>query len=764
MHISVALAATASKNVDIVVTHQGDGGPAGSQHFAMLRLFQPKAYAHTNAGWNNPSVLAGPGSARTVVGTLGVLWKPMDGPFTGMWSLVNSEDSSLFTVDPTTGILSVGSRDLPVTASNNCSRYATVPCYRIVVTATQPGIDNSPFTDEMDVFIVDPATKPATITLDKSMARSGDTVTAKIANAPNGNGKDCVGLQLTMGGDHSYASAISSVNNYPSLVGHDGTFSFTVPPMASDWWLGLQVAVWRDCSNTVYASSSRIFVPPMAPPVLGASVSFPDPFTPDHTVTVCPSGCAYAKPSAAYAAARDAGWDNVLVKIKGTVYNDCVDMRSGFSGDAVGHIWFKGVGGDFAHLECVRGTNFHVVNGGGPKAGAQPMVVLENIEISDNGSKGILGAAAFTPYNNYLVGLRNAYIHDAFYQPIFMNAALCCDNVDQTIGPKHAYSFKAENSRVARSGGVGSTGHNMYIQNNDRFEFLYSITEASSGGHGLKSRAWLTNVNCSKFLHAYNPVTPSTGSFGGNTPNIDFSEGRQVTLSNSVIGEDGGTDFAKYAEDQEDSNYYHDMTKSDFSYTATGNLWIGDSGSPSVIMGPDNWHPQWDPWIPQVPPTGSTNETFVHAWGGTYQPGESPYYYRYRGDPNYLPLRQNNHAYALGELFVVQPNPPGIVFHVTQAGTSAASQPPEYATATDNGQGGQVTQPPAGTIIHDDTMIAQAEPANPYMPVSNISTFLDRASAGLPPLAGYVGYGDDPVRFPLPAACGKRPAGNVVVP
>jgi hypothetical protein len=223
----------------------------------------------------------------------------------------------------------------------------------------------------------------------------------------------------------------------------------------------------------------------------------------------------------------------------------------------------------------------------------------------------------------------------------------------------------------------------------------------------------------------------------------------------------------KYGKDQEVVNFSDNLTKSDVSYQANGNVWINDGGGFPPEMGPDNWHPLWDPITQQVPPSVSNNETFVGF--------NDAYYFSYEGNPANLAVRQNNHAYTgsgyppsgsgQGDLFLAAHNPPGLVFHVIQSGTTAATEPAAYATATDPFSvplGGKTR--PLGTIINDGTAVVQAEPENPYFPMNGVQLPASRADAGLPPLAGYVGYGDDKARFPLPAACGSRPAGNVAIP
>jgi len=179
-------------------------------------------------------------------------------------------------------------------------------------------------------------------------------------------------------------------------------------------------------------------------------------------------------------------------------------------------------------------------------------------------------------------------------------------------------------------------------------------------------------------------------------------------------------------------------------------------------MGPDNWLPGWDPAYQQTPPSHSTNETFVgFGPNGKYEIGQTPYFFYIQGAAN-SPMRKNNTAYNTHDMIMTPDTPSGLIFTNIVPGTTAASQPAGYATATDTGI--PLRSPSMGTVINDGTAGFQAVRSNPYFPITRLSSPDSRAHAGLPALVGYVGYGDDSARFPLPAACGSRSAGNVAVP
>src|SRR5207248_2913990 len=141
-----------------------------------------------------------------------------------------------FSVDPASGDLKVGSSDLAVKPSNWCTSRQGAPCYVITATATQSGVYNSPFTDEIVIYVVDPASSPPSLSLSKTMAMPGDVVSVTVANDPNPSGTDCVALASTNGRDHDNASGtrgnwgFSEFGlSWTTVVGHGGSYNFTIP-------------------------------------------------------------------------------------------------------------------------------------------------------------------------------------------------------------------------------------------------------------------------------------------------------------------------------------------------------------------------------------------------------------------------------------------------------------------------------------------------------------------------------------------------------
>src|SRR5262249_49745872 len=154
------------------------------------------------------------------------------------------------------------------------------------------------------------------------------------------------------------------------------------------------------------------------------------------------------------------------------------------------------------------------------------------MEFSDSAGKGVISGAWFYPFNLATVWLRNVYVHDAGDQGIFLNASNAA-NPDHNAAAKDAYNVMIENSRIARSGGGNGPAPNMYIELPNVLSFSYSLSESASIGHELKSRAWETDVNCSKLLVSY---SPDAANIYGGASNIDFSEGWTTSLTNSVLG------------------------------------------------------------------------------------------------------------------------------------------------------------------------------------------------------------------------------------
>ena len=130
----------------------------------------------------------------------------------------------------------------------------------------------------------------------------------------------------------------------------------------------------------------------------GGSATFPAPFTPARTVTVCASGCDYTLPSQAISAAQD--YD--LIQIKAGDYVDCA-----FFPATAAHLWVQGVGGSMPHIhDQVCGSKAIFVT-----AGQQS--VIDNIEFSGmsiSASDGNNGAGIRD--EGVSLTVRNCFFHD----------------------------------------------------------------------------------------------------------------------------------------------------------------------------------------------------------------------------------------------------------------------------------------------------------------------------------------------------------------
>jgi hypothetical protein len=383
-------------------------------------------------------------------------------------------------------------------------------------------------TKNVDI-VVTPSTGVPTITVSPTIAHGGDTVTITVTNAPNTQGTDFVDLFLQYTPNPSfYGGRIEQPNfRYVGKNQHNATFSWTVPTAPSDSDLHY---VWLLLANDRFdelARTSWLTVPATikkTPPTATAP-SWPAPFTPAHTLSVCPSGCDYTLPHLAVDAAYNARWDNVLVNIRAGTYNDCTAQYG------PPHLWLRGVGGDFAHFDSqagdCAGKGIIVARGF-----AGHSLTVENIEVShvtDTLSPQEAAIYVEGEDNKSVLWVRNSYIHDG-------NQGI--------ISGKPGLTTIVENSHFARLGS-GLT-HNLYIDG-DNFTFRNNISEQTGGGHELKTRAKVSTVYCNRFFEAYDEV------FRG-AKDVNFAEGRQAYLHDNLIAKGShspGDYLVGWADDRE---------------------------------------------------------------------------------------------------------------------------------------------------------------------------------------------------------------------
>ena len=332
--------------------------------------------------------------------------------------------------------------------------------------------------------------------------------------------------------------------NYIPLTGGAaaGTFPLTVPNIASDrptqWEIGLD-------NNVSYVATSPIlttpatFTPTLAN-ALPASVAA-DPFTPAHTITVCPSGCNFAHPQDAIDSTINSGFDNVLITIQVAEYHFDRDNITGSSQNSLNisgynnamppHLWIKGIIGNSG----THGTVSPVISGYNYIGTGPTMSLVGPTEVTvDN--MGFWGNARLTTIGIFKATFRNIYIHDCH---------MGLEGVDHITTNIYVY-----NSHFARCGGGNGPEHNIYIgEGNDVGVFVLknSISEQAELGHDVKSRAMSTTLTCNKLLMNQDAVY--TGSQLLNCP-----EGRICNVNGTLFAHGGpgsqrSLEVIRYGED-----------------------------------------------------------------------------------------------------------------------------------------------------------------------------------------------------------------------
>jgi Right handed beta helix region len=302
-----------------------------------------------------------------------------------------------------------------------------------------------------------------------------------------------------------------------------------------------------DASGKAIAVSNQVTIAAAQTKVAPSSTNpgFPAPFTPAHTLDVCPSGCTYSKPSLAVNAANTAGWDNVLVSIQAGLYDDCTYS------DNIANLWYKGHGGNFARMSHTFLNNCH---GKGMIVFAGTRVTVENMELDHFGGVDNPSEAGVYLIGNSSANLYNNYIHDSHQGFV---------NLSETA------QVVMWNNHFARNGFHDT--HNLYADGAS-LDFRWNLTE-QSGGHAVKTRAQKSTVQCNIINAAYDLAWATDGN-----ANVDFSEGREAKLLDNTIGRGSFSPTADaqlvgYANDREYGNPtvgYFDIER---------NIWFDDGTS-----------------------------------------------------------------------------------------------------------------------------------------------------------------------------------------
>lgn len=233
-----------------------------------------------------------------------------------------------------------------------------------------------------------------------------------------------------------------------------------------------------------------------------SSGNFSAPFTPSKTVTVCASGCDFNTLSQAIASAQD----YERIQVQAGTYSDCASV-------SVAHLWIQGVGNGFAHFQstvCAR-KGILVADG--------QQLVLDQMEFSGmsvSASDGNNGAGVRHEAGALLV--RNSYFHDG-QEGILSNSS-----------PAGTGSVEIQNSHFARLG-VDGYEHDMYIGNIGSFKLTSSLVEQGNQGNVVKSRAWVSNIQCNLIKNGYDSTYQKNGYL------IDLPNGGEAHVKYNTVAQ-----------------------------------------------------------------------------------------------------------------------------------------------------------------------------------------------------------------------------------
>jgi len=217
---------------------------------------------------------------------------------------------------------------------------------------------------------------------------------------------------------------------------------------------------------------------------------------------VCPSGCPYALPSAAVAAAS-AG--DVVAIQGGATYVDCINVRT----DSLVIIGISN--------PTPPGITGKICSQKGIVVNMAFNTSLVNLELY-NASTGV-----------NIAGVR----HDASGRDLTMVGLHLHDNDDGVLLSSYMDTVVMEGCLLEGNGADDPSGdaHNIYANKMLPFVFRNSTSRATRlGGHLLKSRAFQTIIDCS--------VLPTDG--GHSSRCVDACEAGAVSITGSVLQQDQG--------------------------------------------------------------------------------------------------------------------------------------------------------------------------------------------------------------------------------
>jgi hypothetical protein len=372
-----------------------------------------------------------------------------------------------------------------------------------------------------------------TISVDNPTPAAGSTINVTVACGP-GNQKDYV--QLTIYPNKEYVGRFVYLNGATN-----GTFQLPIPQVVQDRPASY-VAVFN-VNNTFneLAETTPMVVPPtISPPAPTStlpSALAADPFVPDHTFTVCASGCNYTNLGEATDAA--ASLDNVLIKVSSGDY----PFPQNYLGSSYPpHLWIKGVGATMPHFYGITNNGASIIGTHQAACASNATFTMDNLELG--------------PWNYWTVKstdcitftMRNSYIHDTPQGMI--------------TGNTQHLTLNLYNDVFARHGSGNGPEHDIYVGEGDQTNIVNvknSVFEQSFIGHAFKERAKTLNATCSMFI-----VNQDAVYLGSET--LDAAYAGQINANYDLFAT-GDADQAWSSSDAWDTTRYgYEAGPAPFSY------------------------------------------------------------------------------------------------------------------------------------------------------------------------------------------------------
>jgi hypothetical protein len=206
------------------------------------------------------------------------------------------------------------------------------------------------------------------------------------------------------------------IQPYYSVIGgaSSGTTTLLSPNAKVDrdepWYVGLSQDYTAGHSTLVATSSPFTVTKSIDPPAPAATLPVSlaaDPFVPQHTNTVCASGCDFTDLGSAVHNAAVNSWDFVKITISAGDYAFPQFALPGPS-DYPAHLWIRGISPDgktFPHLFGITQHSGEVFFTNKFGTGTASLT-LDNLEI------GHWNGKALVPIDGTTWTLRNVYVHD----------------------------------------------------------------------------------------------------------------------------------------------------------------------------------------------------------------------------------------------------------------------------------------------------------------------------------------------------------------